>query len=315
MNRLKSMSSDLRKGNQKVFGVMILSAVYVTVIRLLGPLNVGWDQSIQLEAAYRLIQGLGLTNAFSPQANLNQSPISEYLTHHPPIFSLLAAAFLAAGISLPAVLKLIYSLTTIIGWAAWSLVSSRCLVEPIACSGRLFPVNLVIAVALPIFYTPSWSGTDIFLWAGIPAIALLLLPQDGEALLSHPKPRGPSAKARTRIQFSGTILSGLVLGLLVSVRYFSIFLLLAALFMTIYAYGPKISVSLKRSLAIYLSSFLILIPTFLYLRWASALTKASISSSNNLLQTHKASHHRAADSDFSLLASAPEAIERVFSSF
>jgi hypothetical protein len=106
INQLETIIFRLSAGNRNVFGTILLSAALVILLRLFGPLIIHWDLSIQLEAAYRLIQGLGLTNAFSSQFDLNQPPISEYLVHFPPGLSLLVAAFLFLKIPLAIALKL-----------------------------------------------------------------------------------------------------------------------------------------------------------------------------------------------------------------
>ena len=64
MNKFSSIYVKLGEGNLKVFGVMLLSAVWILLIRLFSPLAEGWDSNIQIDAAYRFADGLGLTNAF-----------------------------------------------------------------------------------------------------------------------------------------------------------------------------------------------------------------------------------------------------------
>ncbi|MEL6383761.1 MAG: hypothetical protein AAFQ89_15160, partial [Cyanobacteria bacterium J06626_18] len=98
---------------------MMIAAVYVTLIRLLGPIQIHWDLSVQLDAAHRLAKGLGLTNAFSSQLDLNQPPIAETLTHFPPGLSLLVAGFLYFKIPVEVALKIIYGLATMAGWFCW----------------------------------------------------------------------------------------------------------------------------------------------------------------------------------------------------
>ena len=262
----------LSGGNRNVFGIMLISAACVTLIRLFGPIRIQWDLSIQLEAAYRLVQGLSLTNAFSSQLDLNQPPISEHLTHFPPGLSLLVAAFIYFGIPLVVALKIIYCLTTIIGWFGWSIIGSRCLVQPIKIFSRSFQANLMIASILPIFYTPSWTnqGTDIFLWAGTPIVVLLLLHSFGN-----------------RFWFISTILSGLTFLLLLSFRYASGFLLLAALPIIFYIDFPNIKALFIRYCTFASSWLLLIIPMSLYIMRVSE-TGFNHISSNDLLQTHGA---------------------------
>lgn len=269
MARLNATISRLSGANSSVFITILVTAALVTLIRLFGPLLVSWDLSIQLDAAYRLAQGLGLTNAFSPQLDLSLPPISETLVHFPPGLSLLVAASLRLGMSMAIALKTIYSLTLVIGWVAWATVASRCLVKSVRVGTQTIPLNLVIAVILPLVYTPSWTiqGTDIFLWAGTPVVSLLLL---------H--------GLKSRFSLVATALLGLAIGLLLSFRYASGFLLLAAFLVIIYRFFPRIK-SIIISCCIFITSTaLVVFPVFLFNNAAQAQAEAS--SLSDLLYDH-----------------------------
>lgn len=273
MPRLNIMLARLSGKNSGVFVTLIITAAIVILIRLFGPLPIGWDLSIQLEAAYRMTQGLGLTNAFSPQLDLSQPPISETLVHFPPGLSLLVAAFLHLGIPLSSALKIIYSLTTVIGWLAWSAVASRCLVGSFRLGKYTFPLHLAIAVVLPFFYTPSWTiqGTDIFLWAGTPLVTLLLL----YGVKKRPYP-------------IATVWLGILIGLLLSFRYASGFLLIAALLAVVYRFFPKVKPIVTHCCIFVLPTALVMAPAFLFINLAKAQSDAD--PFNNLLYHHGAKY-------------------------
>lgn len=267
---LNMLALRVRVGNQRVFGVFLISAVFVLILRLLGPLTMRWDLSIQVEAAYRLVQGLGLTNAFTSQADLNQLPISERLTHFPPGLPLLIAGFLFFNIPLAIAFKIIYGLSTIIGWLGWAVIASHCLERPFKILGRSISVNLFIAALLPIFYTPPWmfQGTDIFLWAGIPSVLLLLA--------------STSINGKPNVS---VVQPGLLLAALFSVRYASVFLVLAALVIIVYADYPFPKSALKRSIVLVLPLFVVIVAMMLQSHIASGDEVNQISNSN-LLETH-----------------------------
>ncbi|MBW4619141.1 MAG: hypothetical protein KME17_07250 [Cyanosarcina radialis HA8281-LM2] len=247
--RLRAFIYLLSEGNLKVFGTIFITGLFVILARVLAPVQIASDQGLQLQAAHRLVQGLGLTVALSLNFDLNQPPNSEYLTHFPPAFSLLVASLLFFKMPLATALKIIYGLTTIVGWFCWAAIGSRLLSTSLKVGKFLLPLQYVIAVILPILYTPSWStqGTDIFLWSGVPAIVLLLL---------H------SSDNRFKNIFS--ISAGLLFGLLFAFRYNSIFLVLAAFLILLQVNFPRL-LELSKNYTIFLaSSCFFIVPVFIY---------------------------------------------------
>ncbi|PSR19674.1 hypothetical protein C8255_00940 [filamentous cyanobacterium CCP3] len=226
MARLNATLSRLSGGNTGVLVTVLVTAALVTVIRLFSSLPVSWDLSIQLDVAHRLAQGLGLTNALTPQVDLNLSPISKPLIHFPPGLSLLVAAFLRLGASSAIALKTIYSITIIVGCIAWAVIASRCLVASVGIGKLFVAFNWVIAVILPLVYTPSWTiqGTNIFLWAGTPVVTLLLL-----------------FVPKSRFCLAATVLLGLMIELLLAFRYASAFLLVATFLVIAYRFFLKLN--------------------------------------------------------------------------
>ncbi|MEM6446233.1 MAG: hypothetical protein AAF704_06645, partial [Cyanobacteria bacterium P01_D01_bin.123] len=268
MNLFRKVCLSLGVGNRNVFGTILISTLFVVFFRSINNLDIYWDLSIQLESAYRLVQGHGLTNAFSSGFDLNQPPISAYLTHFPPGLSILVAALLAGNIPLAIILKVVYGLISIFGWICWAIIASRCLLGKLNFTKRFLPLHLVIASILPILHTPYWGGTDIFLWAGVPVFTLLIL-----------------RSCSTSQWLITTILSGLVLGILLLFRYASGFLLIAAPLIIFQNNFPKLKLGVIQ-LVVFLLSFLASIsPLAVYLKLVSKSGFNEISS-NDLLQTH-----------------------------
>jgi hypothetical protein len=229
--------------------IIAISAFSVILVRLFGPLEIASDLGTNLEAAHRLVEGLGLTVASDLNFDLNKTPDPEYLTQFPPGSSILMASLLFFEIPLAIALKIIYSLTTIIGWFSWNGIASRLLKKPIRFGSIILPLNLIIAAILPWFYTPAWTiqGTDIFLWAGTPAIVLLLF---------HSSLRNP--------QNHLVIAAGLLFGLLISFRFASYFLAFAALLILLQVNFPKFKLFLLKYLIFNTAALLFVVPISIY---------------------------------------------------
>lgn len=285
----------LEKDGIKVFTLVLISALGVILVRLFGPIFIHFDLSIQLEAAVRLVQGLGLTNAFSSQLDLNQPPVSQPLTHFPPGLSLLVAAFLYFDIPLIYALKIIYSLATLFGWIVWGLLSALCLADRIKIASKSIPVNLILAALLPIFYTPAWTwqGTDTFLWAGIPTIAFLLIFSNG-----------------SRRPWAAMFGSGMLVLGLIAFRYISVFILIGALFIVAYLNFPNWKFIFRRSFWFYLPS--LLFSTSILILYGVAVSRLNPEdySVDELLQNHGA-RYLSSDALKAFLSS----LNKIFSSF
>ena len=270
MNKIKAFIYYLSQGNTKVFGLMLISAFFVTIARLLAPVEMNWDESVQLEAAHRLVKGLGLTSTFFPPpyapvqipSNINQSPIPQALTWWPPGFSLLVAALLFLGIPLASSLKIIYSVTTLTGWFGWAILGSHCLSKPLQLGARLFPAQLFIAAILPVFYTPAWWGTDLFLWAGIPFIVLFLF----------------NSGNKNKVKY--VFFAGLLFGFLVNVRYSSLFIAIVSFLLLFQVNLLKLKAFIKNYCIFISSSLFFIFPLAIYNKFAGS-NKPTVSLYNN----------------------------------
>jgi hypothetical protein len=252
ISRLPAFASVLRDADVRVFKVTLAVALLLITARVLAPFEVGKDQALQLQAAQRLLEGQGLTTHYfgGPHPlDVSRARDAAYLTWWPPSFSLFMALLLSVGLPLFVALKTVYGLTTLLGWVGWGIVIARFMSRPIRIGSRRYHVPLLVAPLLPIFTTPSWKGTDIFLWAGIPYIILSLL-----------------ASAKRRSPYVLVSAAGFLFGLLVSIRYASAFVGLVALLILFQVNHPSYKSLLKLACVFVLSSLVFIGPTVLYIQ-------------------------------------------------
>jgi len=260
MSKPKPFVFGFIHGNHKIFVLIFVTGLIVTLLRIFGTFLIEWDQGIQVEASQRLIQGLGLTSTYfevpfsskdiaqTQNFNISSLPNIPYLTWYPPGFSLILASLLFLGLPLSLSLKLIYGIATVLGWLGWAKLGSYFLRKPIRIGKISLPTHFLIAGLLPLFYTPWWNGTDIFLWCGVPFIAIFLC----KSLA-----RGLSVK-------SYLIASGLISGLLYSIRYSSLFLIAAAFLFLLCTNYRSIKDFLKRYSIFCFCALIPILPVFIY---------------------------------------------------
>lgn len=252
INASRTWSSE----RKLIFKIVLGAALLVIALRLGAPFEVGKDQALQLEAALRLRNGHGLTSTYDTfplPFDISQPPQPKLLTWWPPLFSLLVAGLLLTGLPLVAALKLIYAVVTLVGWSAWGVIASALLAQPLRRRDANIPLGRLIAALSPLFYTLSWGGTDIFLWAGIPFIVLLLI---NAARCASPDPSIVSA--------------GLLLGLLYGVRYASSFVFPASLLILLQTNFPDWRAFLKRAALFLGAALLAMAPVVIYVRLFTA---------------------------------------------
>jgi len=233
--------------------LLILSAALVILARVAAPFQVGKDQGAQLEGSLRLLAGQGLTDTYYARTaglDITTDPVPGPTTQWPPGFSLAIAALLGCGISLITSLKLLYSVSTALGWCGWASICGKLFSElPVTGHSRILcAVPLIASILIPIFYTPLWNGTDVLLWAGVPWLVLLTnRPVDA--------PSGLRAAAA----------AGFLIGVLFAFRYASGFLGIAGGIIMLRAVMPNWKELLKRYAAFGLSSVLLAIPVVLFM--------------------------------------------------
>jgi hypothetical protein len=246
--------SSLGGNNTRIFGLVMAAAILIVTVRVLGPFEVGKDQASQLEAAQRLVDGRGLTTTNEvPRFSYDivDAPSAKSLIWWPPGFSLIVAGFLYTGLPLLASLKIIFASTTFTGWLGWAILISRFFSKGMKIGAKVYPIHLM-ALFIPIFFTPKWSGTDLFLWAGIPLIVLLFF-----------------KAGATRSSKSSLVLvaiAGFFFGALYAIRYASLFLGVAAALLLFQISLPNLKALFKRYAVFGLSAVTIMLPVFLYIK-------------------------------------------------
>jgi hypothetical protein len=164
---------DLRP--PKLFLVWVCSAAFVTVVRALHVADLGYDLTLQIQAAQNLLHGQGLS-VYPPEFASDLARPSQLvtLTYFPAGYSFVVAALMAAGLSIPVIFKLIAGAGTMLGWWGWAKVGLP-FFEPGLKRTGIWPwTALAIALITPLLFTPSWRGTDILLWASVPWVLLWL---------------------------------------------------------------------------------------------------------------------------------------------
>lgn len=236
--------------NAQVFVVIMATAFLIIALRIFAPFEIGKDEGLQLQAAHRLVEGQGLTitHTILQPADIAESPTPIYLTWWPPALSLIVAGFLSTGMPLVGSLKIIYAITTLIGWTGWAIIACHLLSGPVRLKGRAYHIQVLIAALIPVFYTPIWDGTDIFLWAGVPFIVLLCF------------------NAGTRQSYTCVMAAGLLLGFLYAARYASLFAFVAAVLILLQVSFPNFRALLKRAVVLSMSALVLILPTVLYIR-------------------------------------------------
>jgi hypothetical protein len=179
----------------------LCSAALVTFARLLHPTELNYDLTWQIQAAQHLVSGKGLA-VYAAGSNALQTPLPlQPLTYFPAAYSLYAAAILALGAPVGALVKLLGACATMLGWWGWARLAFTFMGDGMRRSRRWRAAAYAVAVVSPLLYTIPWGGTDIVLWAAVPWIVELL--------------------TSTRRLY---VLAGALVGLCVLTRYASLFL-------------------------------------------------------------------------------------------
>lgn len=200
---------------------LFLGSAAITVFaRLLVPIGITSDMSIQVGTALNFLSGDGFGTFILSEELADTTALNVLLlTKFPPALSIALAFLMRLGLSAGWALKLIYSVATLAGWFGWGLLlqliihrSAQDRLKYIVSSQLL--LSLGLAVFLPISFTPNWNGTDIFLWSGFPFVIHLLVDSQEQS----------GAKRNSLL-----LKAGLLVGFLYSVRYAAMFLVVGAL--------------------------------------------------------------------------------------
>jgi hypothetical protein len=191
--------------------VWLFSAVFVTVVRALHVVDLGYDLTLQIQAAQNLLHGEGLS-IYPPNFASDLAEPSQLitLTHFSAGYSFIVAALLAAGLNMPVIFKLIAGAGTMLGWWGWAKLGQPFFDPGLKRTGIWQWTALAIALITPLLFTPSWHGTDLLLWACVPWVLLWLT-----------RPAGAKTERNGWYDFA----AGAICGLAVLLRYQGLFLL------------------------------------------------------------------------------------------
>jgi hypothetical protein len=185
------------------------SAAVVILVRLLNAADLGYDLTLQLEAAQNLLAGKGFSIYWPSEADLAKPATLRTLTQFPVGYSLCAAGLISLGLSVGAVVKTCGTVGTILGWWGWGGLAYFFFREGLKRSWVWRWAGCIIAISTPLLFTPVWQGTDIFLWAAVPWVLYWIVRASDENVPGGRWLDGPA---------------GFVCGLCVLMRYASVFL-------------------------------------------------------------------------------------------
>ena len=153
----------------------LCSAAVVTLVRAFHAAELGYDLTLQIQAAQNLLEGNGLTiYSLEGEDDLARPNKLVPLTHFPAGYSFFAAALLAMGFSVAAVLKVWGAAGTILGWWGWAklgvplfqrgLGARPCMEMRWLCRRHLQPVTVYSALARHRYL--SVGRTSLGPWVG-----------------------------------------------------------------------------------------------------------------------------------------------------
>jgi hypothetical protein len=211
----------------------MFTALVVAVLRFFTLTDLGYDLTVQIQAAQRLLDGKGLTT-YALGYDFIGNKTASTLTHFPAGYSIYAAFLLWIGIPLFLATKIFGATFTILGWLGWGRFMANCLTPAIGRGGIWSLAALCMAVFLPLFSTPAWDGTDIFLWAAVPWVLIWIA-------------AAPSASGRKKYGIYAAI--GFLCGLCFLMRYASAVLVGCVGIIILFQAFPNFRSMLARGLA------------------------------------------------------------------
>jgi hypothetical protein len=219
--------------SKTIVSVCVFTALVVAVLRFFTLTDLGYDLTVQIQAAQRLLAGHGLTTYALGHGFIGNKSAS-ILTHFPAGYSIYAAFLLWIGIPLYLATKIFGATFTILGWLGWGRFMANCL-APAMGRGTIWTLAaLSMAVVLPLFSTPAWDGTDIFLWAAVPWVLTWLA-------------AAPTAGGRKEYYIYAAI--GFLCGLCLLMRYASAVLVACVGIIILFQALPNFRRTLARGLA------------------------------------------------------------------
>ena len=148
------------------------SAMVSLLPEMLGPAYCRYDPALQVQAAYRLIHGLGLTTCamYGTGPFDIASPAYAHLVWWPPGYSFTIAGLLLLGLPLAAATKSVLFVTYVMGWFGGGLLARRIFRRPDA-----FLVFIMVVMPLAWLVPTAFVATDVIVWCLVPYWILTVL--------------------------------------------------------------------------------------------------------------------------------------------
>lgn len=198
-----------KETESRALSIWLGAAALVVATRLFTVADLGYDLTLQFQAAQNLLQGNGLAIYEQAGDEFSRSMGLVTLTHFPCGFSFAAALLIATGAGPGTVVKISGAIATLLGWWGWGRLAGAYFREGVERAWGWRAAAYAIALVCPLLFTPNWPGTDIMLWAALPWVVTWIAKASGETSL-----RGLRLDAA----------AGLLCGVCVLMRYASLFL-------------------------------------------------------------------------------------------
>jgi hypothetical protein len=212
----------------------LIPASFVVVFRFFNGADIGYDLTVQLQAAQNLVAGHGLSiYSLGGEPNLAAPNRLVPLTYFPAGYSLFAVLPTALGCTAAITVKLLAAAGTLLGWWGWSRLAYLFMRDGVERAARWRYVAVVIAIATPLLFTPPWTSTDIFLWVAIPWVLQFVV-------------RAADPNEQHRAWFD--LIAGALAGFAVLMRYQSLLLAGYAALLIVCQSGMQLKVLARRAI-------------------------------------------------------------------
>ena len=152
--------------------IAALAAAVSLLPEMLGPAYCRYDPALQVQAAYRLLHGLGLTTcAMYGTGPLDiANPVYDHLVWWPPGYSFTIAGLLLLGLPLAAATKSVLFVAYVMGWFGGGLLARRIFARPTA-----FLTFVMVAMPFARIVPTAFVATDVIVWCLVPYWILTVL--------------------------------------------------------------------------------------------------------------------------------------------
>jgi hypothetical protein len=201
------------------------------VVRWLSATELGWDLTVQIQAAQNLLAGRGLSYYGPVGPDLAEPAQLFTLTDFSCGYTVFAAALIALGANVGVMVRVLGTAGTMLGWWGWGKLASPFFRDGLHYNPVWRGAGFAIAIVSPLLFIPPWGGTDIFLWAAVPWVLAWVVRAADEHV--------PGGK-----WLDG--LAGAVCGLCMLLRYASLFLVVYAAGLMLWQSRLRLLVLMRR---------------------------------------------------------------------